>query len=162
MVGRISSWHTVGTQYPAGIRIPTPTLRSIDFQEKKQNSQQMATNWLLPENHSRWVTWERLHMAGLVKLTTIVYHWQQMETSEKGHNRVYHPKRPSYWLSELAFPWPLSACHSQDCSLHLKVMLQIFHSHSSLSLSHPWLEPFIVCTSQMTWAVSKSCPRQHT
>lgn len=35
--------------------IPTPALLPLDLQEKKQNSQQMATNWLLPENHSRWI-----------------------------------------------------------------------------------------------------------
>lgn len=37
------------------------------------------------------------------------------------------------------------AVHAYDCSLHLKTVLQIFHSHSTLSLSHPLLEPFIIC-----------------
>lgn len=52
----------------------------------------MATNWTLPENHGKWVPWERLHTAGLVKWTTTVFHWHRMETSEKGHNRVSHPE----------------------------------------------------------------------
>lgn len=61
-----------------------------------------------------------------------------------------YQNQPSLGLYELAIPrtaLPVSKLHSKFSTLIL------------LSLSHQWLEPFIICTSQMTWAVLQVMPQ---
>lgn len=110
-----SSRPRVGTQQLLGVRIPTPTSLSIEFKRRNRiHSRWPQTDFSL-KTASRWITKQPgkdFANVGLMKLTTTVVHWHLMETTEKGHGRVNHPKRLSSVAQQngsslcLSLSWP--------------------------------------------------------